>query len=303
MQVTSGAEATVEDGGHGTGLAVVLMMAAGAVIAATSLIGKTLGQSIGDAPALAPFQVSAGRFTFAFFALLIFLALKPAARPSLTGACWRWHLLRSLSGWLGITAMFAAVARMPVAEATAISFLSPLVAMALAVPLLGERLGPRKLIAAVLAIVGAGLILRPGGDTFQSAGLLALAAAAFMGIETIFIKRLSDSEPALRILLINNGLGAALSAGIAVLFWQAPDVTQWALLIALGVVMVIGQSLFIQAIKRGEASAVMPAFYSILIFAALYDAALFGVVPDMAAVMGAVLIVSGALILSWRARR
>lgn len=273
------------------------MVAAGLLIAATSLIAKRLGLETDAAGALNPFQISAGRFVFALVALGLFLAVAPQSRPSLKGANWTWHLLRSLCGWLGVTCMFAAVARMPVAEATAISFLNPLITMGLAVLILGERITVRKYIAAGLAIAGALLILKPGTGAFQPASLLALAAALFMGVEAIFIKRLSDTEPALRVLLINNTIGAAVSLTVAGFAWTWPSGEQWMLLIALGIVMVCGQSLFIQSMKRGEASVVIPAFYTVLVFAACYDFVFYGVLPTWIAAIGAALIVAGALAL------
>lgn len=278
--------------------AILIMIAASALIAATSLIAKALGSADLSSAALHPLQVSAGRFCFALSALLVFLVACPAHRPSFSGAQWTLHLMRSLCGWLGVTAMFAAVARMPVAEATAISFLSPIVALALAAAMLGEHVGRRKVLAAGLALTGAVLILRPGSDAFQLAGLLALAAAALMGLEAIFIKRLSRREPALRILVINNTIGAILSAGVAIFVWQAPTGAQWLLLICLGVVMVCGQALFIQSMKRGEASLVMPAFYAVLVFAALFDFLLYQVVPGPLAFAGAALIVLSAVFLA-----
>ncbi|WP_227267968.1 DMT family transporter [Roseobacter weihaiensis] len=278
--------------------AILIMVAASALIAATSLIAKALGDATASRPALHPLQVSAGRFCFALSALLVFLLATPALRPSLAGAQWTLHLMRSLCGWLGVTAMFAAVARMPVGEATAISFLSPIVTLALAALMLGERVGARKVLAAGLALVGAVLILRPGSDAFQLAGLLALAAAALMGLEAIFIKRLTRSEPALRILVINNMIGAVLAAGVAAFVWQVPTGVQWLLLICLGVVMVCGQALFLQSMKRGDASLVMPAFYAVLVFAALFDFLLYQVVPSGFAFVGAALIVLSAVFLA-----
>lgn len=279
-------------------LAVPFMLGASALIAATSIFAKALGTDLGGAAGLHPFQVSAGRFVFAFLTLSAFLTVSPKHRPTLKGARWTWHLLRSVCGWLGVTAMFAAVARMPVAEATAISFLSPLVTMALAVTMLGEHLGLRKIVAALLALAGASLILKPGTAAFQAAGLFALAAAGFMGLEAIFIKRLSDTEPALRVLLINNAMGAAISSVAASFFWTSPQGLQWPLMAGLGAVMVSAQAMFIQAMKRGDASAVIPAFYSVLVFATLYDFWLFGVMPDWLAIAGGGLILSGALLLS-----
>jgi len=83
--------------------------------------------------------------------------------------------------------MFAAASQMPLGEATAISFLSPIAAMVLAIPLLGEKVGPVRWSAAVISCIGALILIRPGMDAFQLAALIALAAAIFMGIEVIFI--------------------------------------------------------------------------------------------------------------------
>ena len=277
--------------------AILLMVGAAGLIAATSIIAKLIGLGHGASPGLHPFQVSAGRFVFGFATPALVLLVIPNARPNLVGVRWGRHLVRLLCGWMAATTLFGAVAQMPVAEATAISFLSPLVTMGLAVLMLGERLGLKKLIAAGLALAGAALILKPGSGAFQSAGLLALAAAGFMGLEAIFIKRLSDTEPAFRVLLINNAIGAIVSVTVASLFWTPPSSLQWLQLAGLGAVMVAGQAVFIQAMKRADASFAIPAFYSALVYAALYDFALFGVIPDWAAMLGGGLILAGAIVL------
>lgn len=280
-----------------TRLALWLMTLASALFAGTSLIAKTLGLPMMGAEPLPPFMVSAGRFGFALCALLVLLSVRPALRPSFRGARWDLHLARSLCGWSGVTCMFAAVARMPVAEASAISFLNPLVTMALTIVFLGESLTARKLIAAGLAMTGVLLILRPGAEALQPAAFFALGSAALMGCEGIFIKRLTGREPALRILVINNAIGASVAVLVALTVWQAPSLGQWALMGLLGTVMVCGQSLFLQSFKRAEASQVIPAFYAVLVFAALYDLVLFGVVPGALVIAGAGLIVSGAILL------
>ncbi|MGI9504917.1 MAG: DMT family transporter [Geminicoccaceae bacterium] len=276
------------------------MFVASALIAATSLVAKALGVEHPKAAAMSPFQVSAGRFGFALIALSLFLAIVPSARPRLSGARWRWHLLRSVFGWLGVTSMFAAVAKMPVAEATAISFLSPLVTMAIAIAFLGESLALRKVAAAGLAVLGAFLILRPGTEAFQAAGLFALAAAALMGAEAIIIKKLSDTEPAMRVLLINNTIGASISLFAVSFVWIWPTTFQWCLMAVLGAIMVSGQAFFIQAMKRGEVSLVIPVFYSVLVFAGIYDYLIFDARPELVAVAGSVLIIWSAFLLATR---
>lgn len=278
------------------------MTGAAALIAATSLLAKVLGQGVGSAVELHPFQVSAGRFAFGFMSICVFLLVSPGARPRLAGARWRLHVLRSVIGWLGVSFTFAAAAKMALAEATSISFLSPLVTMALAVTFLGESIGLRKVVATLLAILGAYIILRPGTDAFQPAGLFALAAACTMGTEAILIKRLTETESTATILFINNALGALVSLPVAVAVWQWPEQAQWGLLALLGALMVSGQALFVGSMRLGQASLVIPAFYTVLVFAAAYDFLVFSERPTIFALTGAALIVAGAVILTLRTR-
>jgi drug/metabolite transporter (DMT)-like permease len=268
-------------------------------LGAALLRAEALGRGVAGG-ALHPFQVTAGRFGFAF-ALVLVLSLW--LRPRLAGAAWPVHLGRTLCGWAGVTCLFAAAAAMPLAEATAISFLSPLATMLLAIPLLGEQVGPVRWSAAAVALVGALVLIRPGSAAYQPAALIALAAAAFIGMEAILVKRLSDREPPLRILLINNGMGALIALIVAAFVWRPPSPAQRAMLAALGVSMLGAQALFIQALRVADASYVVPFFYTTLVFAALYDLALFGDRSDAFSQLGIAIIVAGALLLAWRERR
>lgn len=277
---------------------LLLMLCAAALIAVTSLMAKALGRGLGG-PELHPAQISAGRFCFAFATLIPVLLW---ARPSFRGAPWRVHVGRSFFGWIGVSFLFAAAAQMPLADANAISFLSPIVAMALSIPFLGEKVGPKRWSAAALSLFGALVLTRPGTEAFQPAAVLALLSAFFMGIEVIFIKKLSNGEPPLRILAINNGIGAAISVSVASFFWIAPSQSQWFLLIALGMTMVTAQFCFILSMKRADASFVIPILYATPVFAALYDFAVFDQPLTILSVIGIAIIVTGALILVRRER-
>ena len=275
------------------------MTAAAAFAAVTTLLAKALGQGVGGEP-LHPLQITAGRYCFGFLTLLPFLLWY---RPSLRGAVWRTHVLRTICGWGGVTCLFTASVFMVLADATAISFLSPLVTMVLAIPILGERVGPWRWGAAGFAVIGALLVIRPGSDAFQAAALIALGAALLMGMETIFIKRLSDTEPPIRILAINNAVGSLIAVAAAAFVWAAPSPRQWLMMAAVGTAMVTAQSLFIQAMKRADASFVIPFFYATLVFAALYDFAVFGDMPTIVSAAGAVVIIASAVVLAWRENR
>ena len=280
-------------------LAVILILTATAFIAGTMLLAKLIGTgTLGDP--LHPLQISHGRFMFAFMTIgTAALILRPrVTRPDL-----RIHVGRTLFGWGGVTCMFAAVAFIPMSDATAISFLNPVFGMLLAIPLLRERVGPWRWLAAAMALIGALILLRPGPDTFQVAALLALAAALLMGMELIFIKKLADREAPLQILLINNALGLGISSLAVLPVWGMPTGPQWAALIGIGVLMAAAQTCFINAMARADASFVTPFSYVTLFFAAIYDLIVFDVWPDWVSWTGAGVILAGAALLAWREGR
>ncbi|MFN3526131.1 MAG: DMT family transporter [Paracoccus sp. (in: a-proteobacteria)] len=275
-----------------------LMVAATGLFAATSLLAKAIGTGALGA-SLPPLMVSFGRFGFALAGIALAVAVM---RPRLTRPAWGMHLGRTVCGWGGITLMFAAVAQMPLPDATAISFLSPVFTMMLAIPLLGERVGPIRWSAAVIALIGAAILLRPG-QAIQPAAALALGAAAAMGLESIFIKRLTRREGRLQILLVNNSMGALIATAAALLVWAAPNPAQWAALAAIGLLMAGGQALNLAAMRRADASFVAPFFYLTLIWAAGFDLWIFGILPDAVSLVGALVLVSGAGLLVWRDRQ
>ncbi len=280
-------------------LAALLISLATAFIAATTLMAKALG---GDSygPPLNPMQISHGRFLFALIGLGTAAML---LRPKLMRPHWGLHLARTTCGWGGITLMFASVAYIPLADATAISFLNPVFAMMLAIPLLGEKVGRVRWSAAVLALAGALILLRPTPESFQPAALLAFGAAMIMGLELIFIKKLSGRENPFQILLVNNFIGLTLASIAVIAVWQPPTPAQWGLLAAIGLCMAVAQTFFINGMARADASFVAPFSYGTLIFAALYDVLFYKVIPDEITMIGACIIIAGAVLLALREAR
>lgn len=272
------------------------MLTATLFVAATTLLAKALGtDALG--PPLNAMQISHGRFLFAWIAIS---ATVIVIRPRFSRPNWSLHVGRTFFGWSGVSLMFAALAFIPVSDATAISFLNPVFGMMLAIPLLGERVGPWRWSAAAIALVGTAILLRPTPGSFQPAALLALTAALFMGLELILVKRLTGREGPLQILFLNNTLGLGL-ASLAVLFvWQSPAPAQWAALAGLGLLMALAQACYVNAMARADASFVTPFSFLTLVFAALFDAAIFGTVPDHVSVTGSAVIISGAALLAWR---
>ncbi len=280
-------------------LAMLLMLTASALVAVTTLFAKALGTDV-LGPALHPVQVTHGRFLFALLALSSVAAV---LQPRISRPHWGLHIGRTTFGFAGVTLMFAAVARIPMSDATAITFLNPVFAMMLAIPLLGERVGRVRWSAAAIAMCGALILLRPGPSSFQPAALLAVGSAAIMGLEVIFIKKLAGRERPFQVLLINNALGLVIASCAVIPFWQMPTSSQWIALAGLGTAMAMAQACYINAMARAEASFVAPFAYATLVFAALYDSVIFGVIPDAVSFLGAGTILCGAAVLAWREGR
>lgn len=281
------------------GLAVVFMLTACAFIAASTLMAKLAGTArLGDP--LHPLQVSHGRFLFAW---ILIASTAAAMRLRFEQPNLRLHAMRTFGGWAGVSLMFAAVAHIPMADATAISFLNPVFAMMLAIPLLGEKVGPIRWSAAAIALVGALILLRPTPASFQPAALLALGAALAMGIEITIIKMLSGREGPLQILFINNSFGLIISSFAVLPFWVNPTSGQWAALAGVGLFMASAQAAYVNAMARADASFVVPFAYATLIFAAAFDTIVFRTRPDGISALGATIIIAGAALLAWREAR
>ncbi|WP_320178336.1 DMT family transporter [Roseovarius pacificus] len=280
-------------------LAAMLTLAASAFAAGTTLLAKALGTGV-LGPEMHALQISHGRFLFAFVAITTMIAV---VRPRMTRPDFRLHAIRSAFGWGGVTLMFAAAAFIPLSDATAISFLNPVFGMMLAIPLLGEKVGPIRWSAALIALAGAVILTRPGGGAIEFGAMLALGSALLLGAELIAIKRLSGREGPYQILLVNNGIGLLIATLAMLPVWQMPTAQQWAALAAVGMLMAMAQACFVNAMARADASFVAPFFYAALVFAAIYDALVFHVLPDTVSVAGALIILTGAGLLAWREGR
>lgn len=284
---------------HNPALAASLIGVATTFIAATTLFAKALGTDQ-FGPVMHPVQIVFGRFLFAFLCFSLAVAL---FRPQLQRPHLGLHVTRTLGGWAGLVLMFASVAYIPLADATAISFLNPVFGMIFAIPLLGEKVGKWRWLAAGIALIGALILLRPTPDSFQPAALLALGAAVILGFELNIIKKLTQREGPFSILFVNNAIGLCLG-GLAVLWvWTPPTLTQWGLMAAIGCAMAVAQTCFVNAMARADASFVAPFSYGTLIFAAFYDVIFYDVVPDHVTMLGACIIIAGALLLAWREGR
>ena len=279
-----------------TVIAAVLTMFASAFAAGATLLAKSLGTDVLGTPIHA-LQIAHGRFLFALIFIFCHVAL---FRPQFSRVNLSLHATRSGLGWAGISFMFAAAAFIPLADATAISFMNPLFAMILAIPLLGERVGPIRWSAVFIALSGAIVLSRIWQGSFELGAFLALGSAIMFGAEVTLIKMLSRREKPLQILFFNNLFGVLIASVAVVYFWQWPNASQWGALAGVGLLILAAQICFVNALIRADASFVTPFFFSALVFATLYDAVFFSVIPQTVSIIGTGLIIAGAGLLVWR---
>lgn len=244
-----------------------------------------------------PFQVAALR-GLSSLPLVLAWALATVGPVALLRVRWPLHLMR---GVLGITMMASfvfALKRLPLSTAYSIFFVAPLLITALSVPILGERVGPRRWTAIAIGLLGVLVVLRPTGEgVFTLAGLAVLLAATGYAVSAITVRVLArtDSNQAMVVWLLAL---MALGAGALALPQWVPLRMQDAWLIAgIGVAGSIGQYTITEAFRLGEASLIAPLEYTALVWGVALDLALWGVLPDSVTWLGAAIIIASGLYL------
>lgn len=249
-----------------------------------------------------PFQIA---FLRSAFALLI---MGPVILPVVRREGVRWlkttrpglFLARGLAATAAIILWMTALATMPMAEATAISFTSPLFATVGSALLLHERVRARRWTAIAVGFAGVLIILRPGVVAPEPGAFAALAAALGMATAVLLIKALTRTEPMQRIVLYTSLVLTAGTAIPAVLVWQPLTPLMWAVAVGLGGVGALNHMVITKAFESAEASVVIPFDYTRLPFAAVVGAVFFAQTTDMLTWAGALVIAGAAFYVARR---
>jgi len=213
------------------------------------------------------------------------------------------HALRSILNIVTMLTFYLALERMPLADVIAIAFAAPLFMTVLSVPMLGERVGPRRWAALSVGFVGVIVTLRPFGGGFNPVGLLALASAAFYAFMLITSRQLSATESSITILFYYS-IGVIVTTGAAMPWqWVTPTWSDAGLFLAGGIVGSFGQLFLSQAFRYGEVSLLAPLEYTALIWAILLGFVIWGDVPTWWMLLGAALVIASSLYIAHREAR
>ena len=166
--------------------------------------------------------------------------------------------VRCLIGVVSMMAGFWAIGHLPLAQAVALSYSTPIFVTIAAVLFLHEQVRARRWIAVGLGFVGMLVIVRPGSASFSAGTLVALVAAVLSGVVSIQIKQLSQVDPADRIVFLTTLIWVPMSLLPALTVWEWPQGITWLWVVSAGAMGTAGHMLWTRALKIGDVSALTP---------------------------------------------
>ncbi|NNG05027.1 MAG: DMT family transporter [Inquilinus sp.] len=239
---------------------------------------------------------------------LVFVVARSGGLAALATRRWGAHLARGLIGVCAALAFFHAFSVMPLADAYAIAFASPLFITALSVPLLRESVGPRRWAAVAVGFGGVVVMLRPGSAGLD--GLLqAGAAAALVGticfaVSVVLIRRLARTETNAAIVFHSGLVAVAASALLLPFGFVLPGLVDFLLLAAIGLIGGTGAIAMTAAFRSTPVAILAPFEYTAMIWAVVLGFAFWGDLPDRYVWIGcAIVVASGLYILHRETRR
>jgi drug/metabolite transporter (DMT)-like permease len=247
--------------------------------------------------------IEIGWVRYVIFVLLA--AGSPPVRKGPAGLATRrpwWQVARGL-GIVGSTVFFiASLASLPIAEATAVNFVSPLMATVLSVVLLRERVTRGGWIAVAAGFLGVLIVVRPGSAGSHPAALLVLASSFCWVAAMLITRRISAVERPSVTLFWTAATGLVVLSLLLPMGFRTPTLSECGLALFLGVVASVGQWLVILAYRYAAVSILAPLGYGQLIWSGTLGYLVFGAVPDQWTLVGAVIIVGSGLYTVQRAR-
>lgn len=210
------------------------------------------------------------------------------------------HIWRSVLGVVSMVLGFLSYHLMPLADAVALSFTSPLLVTALSVPLLGEKVGIHRWSAVVVGFLGVLLIVQPGGAMFNLGALAALGAAITTAFTQVTIRQLNRTDKPLTIVFYFTLFSTILTAVPLPFIWVAPTVEDWGLLLAMGVTGGTGQYFMTHAFGLAKAAVISPFNYIGLLWAAVFGWVIWGDIPAVHVFTGSAVVVASGLFILYR---
>ena len=287
--------------------AILLKVASALLFAVMQALVRSLGEIIPLG------QVVFFRSAFAIVPLVVVYAWRNELITAVYTTRPFGQLWRGLISVFGMFLNFAALARLPLVDATAISFAAPLITVAFAAIFLRERVRIYRWSAVGVGFLGVLVTLWPhlepahlmtAGGTAATIGATCAMASAFTSAGSVIqTRRLTDTESTSSIVFYFSLICALAGLATWPFGWVTPSVGQLAALVALGVLGGLAHILLTESYRYAPASVIAPFDYTTMVWAFVLGYALFGEVPTKYVFIGATIIAGAGLFVIWRERQ
>lgn len=224
-------------------------------------------------------------------------------RRMLTTPHWRGLALRALLTLVAWLLYYSAARWLQLAQLLTLYYAAPIMVTVLAIPLLGERVGPMRWLGVSIGFAGVLVAANPMGGSFGWPALLVLGAAALWAYALILMRQIARQENSLTVVFSNN-FGFLLVTGVAsAIWWQPPSWGELALMAGVAVMGGLGQYLLAEGARHAPASVTSTFEYTSLIWAFIIGYVVWNDLPSLAVVLGAALILGAGLLLVFNEHR
>ena len=233
---------------------------------------------------------------------LVFLIpmIRPMRQANLTARQYKLFALRGVTHTLGVTLWFFAMTRITIAEVTAMNYMTPIYVTLGAALFLGERLAFRRIMAILIAFLGALLILRPGFREVSDGHIAMIATAVFFSVSYLTAKRMADEVPAV---VVVGMLSVTVTIGLfplALAVWRTPTAQEVGWMFLVAVFATVGHYAMTRAFAAAPVAVTQPITFLQLIWSVLLGAAFFGEPADFWVIVGGTVVLGSAVFIAIR---
>jgi len=210
-------------------------------------------------------------------------------------------IVRGFLGFGGLSCYYAALARLSLADATILQNTIPLLTAGLAWWVLDEHIGKSTVFALVCGIVGVVIMVEPGGHGIDPVGaVIAIAGATCSAVAYVTVRQLSRTEHPLVIVMYFPLIATPLALPWAAMDFVVPEPIDWLLFVAIAAATQVGQVFLTMGLSVERAGRATSVGYLQVLFAMMWQLAVFGIAPELTTIAGAALIVVGTLAVATR---
>jgi len=239
----------------------------------------------------------------AVFAFGLGIGLAMARRDIIGSFVTRQPMMQAVRGFTGAGCMLCAMlalTTMPLAEVLTITYSAPIAATLLAIPMLGDKVGVRRLAAVCVGFVGVLMVARPDADGFGEGMPYAIAAMLLYAVSAVSTRRLGRTDSGLTIHLYTQVCFLMVCAPLAVMNWVTPDLAEASIIVCAAVAGAVAMYMLTLAHQSTPPAVVAPVDYTIILWGALFGLALWGEAPDLLSWTGIAIIAGTGLYIAQR---